>query len=96
MVMNVCYHGDLWQGRHIDPGEGLELSALLQLLQNLLEAALQLGLVPPDRSLLLLPLHPLLVILLREICPESVQVLRHLRQVNTHRSLRIIVHIVNL
>lgn len=75
------YHGDLRQTGHVDPGEGLQLSALLQLLQNLLESALELGLVPPDQTFLLLPLLPLLRVLLRELHPEGVQVLSHLGRV---------------
>ncbi|TNN45585.1 hypothetical protein EYF80_044227 [Liparis tanakae] len=47
-------------------------------LADLLEAALQLGPVPPDQNLLLLPLGPLVVELLRGLHPEGVQVLTHL------------------
>lgn len=50
----------------------------MQLLQDLLEAALELRLVPPDQVLLLLPLRPLAVVLVGQLHSEDVQVLPHL------------------
>lgn len=44
---------------NVDPGEKIQLAALVELLQDRLEAALQLRLGLPDQILLLLPLRPL-------------------------------------
>lgn len=56
----------------------------MKLLQNLMETALELSLAPPDHTFLLLPLLPLLMVLLRKLHPEGVEVLPHLGQVTTH------------
>ena len=71
----MSHHGDLRQRRHVDPGEGLQLTTLLELQQNLFKAVLELILVPHNQTFFLLPLQPLLGVLLREIQPESGQVL---------------------
>lgn len=77
------HHGDLRQSWHVDPGEGLELATLLELLQDFLETALELCLALPDKTLVLLPLQPLDMVLLGELHPESVQVLPHLERTTT-------------
>lgn len=51
---------------------------LVELLQDLLEAALQLRLVLQDQILLLLPLGPLVVVLLGHRYAQHLQVLRQL------------------
>lgn len=89
MGRDVCgtHHGDLRQGGHVDPGEGLELPPLTELLQHLLEAPLQLRPALLHQRLVLLPLGPVRLVLLREICPQGVQVLGHLERVTTQNSV---------
>lgn len=79
--LSQSHHRDLWQHRNIDPGQGLQLATLLELLQDLLEAALQLRLVLPDQILLLLPLQPLHVVLLGHLHAQDLLVLRQLAEI---------------
>lgn len=81
------HHGDLRQSGHVDPGEGLQLPTLTELLQNLLETLLELGLVLLNQALILLPLGPVRMVLLREVHPQNVQVLGHLEPVTNQNSV---------